>query len=155
MTPAVVRQRVIPFGGWLASGIVFLLGFVMLSLVFLQNAHRPPAGPVALFFSILIPLTLAGYTLLIGYVYGDARRRGMRYVMWTLLAIFLFNGIGVILYFILREPLLAYCSKCGAGVQPSHAFCPRCGAGVQPACQACHRTIQPGWTHCAWCGNQL
>jgi len=75
--------------------------------------------------------------------------------MWTLLAIFLFNGIGVILYFILREPLQVYCSRCGTGVQPTHAFCPRCGAGVQPACQACHRTIQTGWTHCAWCGNQL
>jgi hypothetical protein len=27
MTPVVPRQRVIPFGGWLAAGIVFLLGF--------------------------------------------------------------------------------------------------------------------------------
>ena len=114
-------------------------------------------APVWLRFllTVVAPLLMAGYTLLIGYVYGDARRRGMRYVMWTLLAIFLTNGIGIILYFILREPLLVYCSRCGTGVQPSHAFCPRCGAGVQPACQACHRTIQPGWTHCAWCGNQL
>jgi hypothetical protein len=64
---------------------------------------------------ILLPMILAGYTLLIGYIYGDARRRGMRYVMWTLLAIFLFNGIGVILYFILREPLQVYCSRCGTG----------------------------------------
>jgi RNA polymerase subunit RPABC4/transcription elongation factor Spt4 len=154
MTPVVPRERVIPVGGWVAAGIVFLLGFLLLSLIFVQSPHRIPV-PLRLIVPILVPLLLAGYTLLIGYVNGDARRRGMRYVMWTLLAIFLANGIGIILYFILREPLLVYCSRCGAGVQPSHAFCPRCGAGVQPACQTCHRTVLAGWTHCAWCGNQL
>jgi RNA polymerase subunit RPABC4/transcription elongation factor Spt4 len=144
---------VIPSGGWVAAGIVFLLFFLLLSIILTQADDMPV--PVRLIISILLPLMLAGYTLLIGYVNGDARRRGMRYVMWTLLAIFLFNGIGIILYFILRDPLLAYCPRCGAGVQPSHAFCPRCGAGVQPACRACHRTVQTGWTNCAWCGNQL
>ena len=150
MTPVIPRERVVPFGGWLAAGIVFLVVFVLMSLI--------PQGlplPVRFVISILVPLLLAGYTVLIGYVYGDARRRGMRYVMWTLLAIFLANGIGIILYFILRDPLPVHCTRCGAGVQPSHAFCPRCGAGVQPACRACHRILQAGWTHCAWCGNQL
>jgi RNA polymerase subunit RPABC4/transcription elongation factor Spt4 len=132
---------------------VFLLAFLGFSVA-LAHKHDVPV-PVMFLMSILVPLLLGGYTLLIGYVYGDARRRGMRYVVWTLLAIFLANGIGIILYFILRDPLLVHCTRCGAGVQPSHAFCPRCGAGVQPACQACHRILQPGWTHCAWCGNQL
>ncbi|MCX6631840.1 MAG: zinc ribbon domain-containing protein [Candidatus Solibacter sp.] len=154
MTPVVPRQRVIPFGGWLASGIVFLVCFLTLSLIFLRAGHHAPVW-LKFLLTIVAPLAMAGYTLLIGYVYGDARRRGMRYVMWTLLAIFLANEIGVILYFILRDPLLVYCSRCGVGVQPSHAFCPRCGAGVQPACPGCHRTVQPGWTHCAWCGIQL
>jgi peptidoglycan/LPS O-acetylase OafA/YrhL len=153
MTPVIPRQRVIPSGGWVAAGIVFLLFFLLLSIILTQADDMPV--PVRFIVAILVPLMLAGYTLLIGYVNGDARRRGMRYVMWTLLAIFLANGIGIILYFILRDPLLAYCPRCGAGVHPSHAFCPRCGAGVQPACRACHRTVQTGWTHCAWCGNQL
>ncbi len=151
MTPVVPRQRVIPFGGWVAAGIVFLACFIPLNLIFFRDS------PLWLKFllTIVAPLFAAGYALLVGYIYGDARRRGMRYVMWTLLAIFLANGIGIILYFILRDPLLSYCSRCGTGVQPSHAFCPRCGAAVQPACPACRRTIQAGWTHCAWCGNQL
>jgi RNA polymerase subunit RPABC4/transcription elongation factor Spt4 len=143
---------VIPFGGWLAAGIVFLLFFLLFNLMFLHNS---PPLPVRILIPIVVPLMLAGYTLLIGYVNGDARRRGMRYVMWTLLAIFLANGIGIILYFILRDPLPVHCTRCGASVLPTHAFCPRCGAGVQPACQACHRILQPGWTHCAWCGNRL
>jgi len=153
MTPMIPSQRVVPFGAWVTAGILFLVSFVTLSVIFLGN----PDAPLWLKFLLIIvaPFFAAGYTVLAGYIYGDARRRGMRYVMWTLLAIFLGNGIGVILYFILREPLLAYCSRCGAGVQSSHTFCPRCGAGVQPACPACHRILQTGWTHCAWCGNQL
>jgi hypothetical protein len=144
---------VIPFAAWVTASVVFLVFFLLLSLVLTQADDVPIA--VKFIAVVVAPLLLAGYTVLIGYVYGDARRRGMRYVMWTLLAIFLFNGIGIILYFILREPRMVYCSRCGGGVQPSHAFCPRCGNGVQPACQACHRTVQPAWTHCAWCGMQL
>ena len=78
MTPIVPRQRVIPFGGWVAAGIVFLLAFFLLLL--LAMSHEAP-WPVRFIVPILIPLMLGGYTLLIGYVNGDARRRGMRYVM--------------------------------------------------------------------------
>jgi predicted RNA-binding Zn-ribbon protein involved in translation (DUF1610 family) len=150
MTPIVPRQRVIPTGGWVAAGIVMLLTFLLLNLLLLRENGAPL--PVRILAPIFFPLILGGYTLLVGYVYGDARRRGMRYVMWTLLAIFLTNGIGIILYFILREPLLAYCSRCGSGIQHGFAYCPHCGANVLPACPACRRVAQPGWSHCAWCG---
>ena len=153
MTPDSRRTHIIPIGAWVTSLVILLSMFLLMYWLVPWDSGVPQL--VRILIPILPPFALAGWTLVLGYVYGDARRRGMRYVMWTLLAIFLFNGIGVILYFILREPLLAYCSRCGAGVQPSHAFCPRCGAGVQPACPACHRTVQSGWTHCAWCGNQL
>jgi len=152
MTPVPPRPRVIPFGGWVTAGVIFILGFMICSVAMVRS-HAP--GFVKVVAPIIMPALLAGYTLLIAYVYGDARRRGMRHVLWTLLAIFLFNGIGIILYFILRDPLMVYCSRCGAGVHPSHAFCPKCGGGVQPSCRQCHRTIQPGWSHCAWCGQTL
>jgi RNA polymerase subunit RPABC4/transcription elongation factor Spt4 len=151
--PVLERQKVIPFGAWIAASGIFLLGFLLLNVLAMTVGDLP--WPVRFIGPVLFPLAMAGYTLLVGYVYGDARRRGMRHVMWTLLAIFIPNGIGVIIYFILREPLLVFCSRCGAGVLPSHSFCPRCGAGVQPACRSCHRAVQAGWTHCAWCGNQL
>jgi hypothetical protein len=150
MTPAPFRQRVIPVAAWITAGVVFL--FLMLFYVAVGLRNLPREAKVL--FPIMF-VALAGYILLIGYVYADARRRGMRYVMWTLLAIFLFNGIGIILYFILREPLLGYCSKCGSPVSHGFAFCPRCGASVQPACPACHRVIQGPWSHCAWCGVKV
>ena len=73
--------------------------------------------------STLVPiflLTLLGvapialWVLLVGYVFGDARRRAMNAVLWTLLAIFIPSGIGIILYFILRDPIPAVCPGCGA-----------------------------------------
>jgi hypothetical protein len=152
MTPVVPRERVVPFGGWVTATAIFLVCFLTTAIIFMGRDT-----PWWLQFLVMIvgPALLSGYALLVSYVYGDARRRGMRYVMWTLLAIFLTNGIGIILYFILRDPLLVYCSKCGTAVQRNHAFCPRCGAGVQSACPGCRRILQPGWTHCAWCGNRL
>jgi RNA polymerase subunit RPABC4/transcription elongation factor Spt4 len=93
--------------------------------------------------------------LLIGYVNADARRRGMRYVMWTLLAIFIPNAIGIIVYFILREPILRPCPNCSQIVKPGYAFCPHCGCNLAPACPNCRRAVEPGWKNCAACGASL
>ena len=50
-------------------------------------ANTPQVGKLLMILGVgIVP---AIYVLLIGYVYADAKRRGMRYVMWTLLAIFI------------------------------------------------------------------
>ena len=103
----------------------------------------PYAGKIALVFGP--GLVLAIGVLLIGYVNGDARRRGMRYVMWTLLAIFIPNAVGIILYFILRDPILKPCPQCGHIVRPGFTFCPHCGTSLQPTCPNCGKGVEPGW----------
>ena len=100
-------------------------------------------------------ITLGGYVALICYIYNDARRRGMPAVMWALLAFFVPSGIGIILYFILRQPLLVHCTRCGVPMQPGLAYCPHCGGGLVPTCGQCQRPAQAGWTHCGWCGAKL
>lgn len=72
-------------------------------------------------------LFLAAYILLSGFVYGDARRRGMPAVAWTLLAMLVPNGVGFVIYFLLRKPMVHACPSCGYGVAPEATFCPRCG----------------------------
>ena len=146
-------NRVIPAVAWVIAAIVFLAGFLLVSLLLFRAGHAPV--PLRILLPTVVPASLAGYTVLVGYVYGDARRRGMRYVLWTWLAILIPNGIGIIVYFILREPLLAYCTACGGATQPGFAYCPRCGASVAPSCKQCHRAMQAGWSHCAYCGTQL
>jgi len=106
-------------------------------------------------FSFGIPLILLVLITLVGYVNADARRRGMRYVMWTLLALFMPQGTGIILYFILRDPLLVECRKCGLRVKKGLAFCPQCGESVSQACPQCHKAAEKGWTHCGFCGAPL
>jgi len=153
MTPVPHRQRVVPTAAWIIAGVVAAVLFAIFAYA-VSRKHAWSHEERAL-IAILVPALAAGYIALIGYVYGDAKRRGMRHVMWTLLAIFLLNGVGIILYFIVREPLLGYCSKCGSAVNHGYAFCPRCGSSVQPCCPACHRVIQGPWSHCAWCGAKV
>jgi len=98
---------------------------------------------------------LATYVLLIGFVYVDAKRRGMRYVMWTLLSIFVPNAFGIILYFILRDPLPSPCPKCNYLARGGFTFCPNCGTELLRACRVCHKKIETGWTNCAFCGAPI
>jgi hypothetical protein len=133
--------------------VFFLLMMLLPFRVDPVGREWPLAGKLAL--SVLPGIPIYILVLLIGYVHADAKRRGMRYVMWTLLAIFIPNAIGVILYFVLREPLLVNCTRCGFQVRPGFAFCPKCGASLAQACPQCRRAVEPGWTHCAHCGAPL
>lgn len=118
-----------------------------------QTAALPPAGKLALTF--FVPILLVALVLLIGYVYGDAKRRGMRYIMWTLLATFVPDAIGIILYFILRDPLPRRCPACGGMVLAKYVFCPHCGASTQPTCPQCGKPVEPTWANCPYCGDKL
>ena len=70
---------------------------------------------------------LAAFILLSGYIYADAPLRGMPAIPWTLLALLIPNGLGFVLYFLLRKPILHPCPRCAQQVPPDAAFCPRCG----------------------------
>jgi hypothetical protein len=111
--------------------------------------------PFAALAGVAVMLMISVYILLVGYIVGDSRRRGMRPLLWALLAIFIPNAIGIILYFILRDPLLQHCSKCGAAAQASFTFCSVCGEALSKACPGCRGPVQPGWSHCARCGASL
>ncbi len=70
---------------------------------------------------------VAAFTLLSGYVYADAARRGMPPVAWTGLSLLIPNGVGFVLYFVLRKPIQHPCSNCGCAVAQDAAFCSKCG----------------------------
>jgi hypothetical protein len=105
-----------------------------------------------LLLGVMWALMFFVYGLLVSYVYGDARRRGMRHKLWTVIALAVPNGLGIIAYFLLREPLLRPCAACGAPARRGYAFCPRCGAALAETCAKCRRALDPGWSHCANCG---
>jgi hypothetical protein len=147
------EMSVIPTVAWVLAVVCWLgsMAFVTFGI------SRADDGPWA-FWALLVtvpPLFFAIWILLIGYVNGDARRRGMRHVMWTLLAIFIPNAIGIILYFIMREPPMKNCPKCGTAVRGGFGFCQACGAPIAQSCANCRGALEPGWSHCPNCGKGL
>ncbi len=128
-------------------------------LMYFAMPHDPKLNgwpvPFQVAFSTAMSMILVGYILVLGYVNGDARRRAMRYGMWTLLAIFVPNGIGVILYFIMRDPIPQRCPHCAATVKSKGTFCPACGGALGNTCPACHSAVEAGWSHCMNCGGAL
>jgi Double zinc ribbon len=148
------KQRVIPNVVLAIAAIAYVAGFLLMRCAAIPSAkesvHWPEGGKLLL--SLVIPLFFVAGILLIGYVYGDAKRRGMRYVMWTLLAIFIPDGIGIILYFILRDPMPPNCPGCGARVQSTFAFCPSCSTPLRRTCTRCGQGLERGWKHCPNCG---
>ncbi|MBI4872996.1 MAG: zinc ribbon domain-containing protein [Acidobacteria bacterium] len=139
--------------------IAFLvwLGLTLTLIVLFTAVTKPgdPPFPIQVLMTVIVPVPLSIYALVIAYIHADARRRAMRHVLWTLLAIFIPNAIGILLYFIFREPLLLACPGCGSAARRTFAFCPACGAALQPACPVCRHPVEHGWANCAYCGGRL
>ena len=148
---------VIPKATWIVAGLVNLCCTLPMFLAVAPTDRVVGKWPLwgqALCVCAMF-LFMTAWFALIGYVYGDAKRRRMRYVMWTLLAIFVPNAIGMILYFILRDPLPKPCPGCGQIEKAGFQFCPRCGALLQPTCSKCGKPVDPTWANCAYCGQLL
>ena len=78
-------------------------------------------------FGLLAGLLSAIWILCLGYVYADARRRGMPPILWTLIAAFIPNLLGFLLYFALRRPIASPCPHCGQPTTAEQRFCSSCG----------------------------
>ena len=141
--------RVIPRVMWVIS-VVAYAGVVTLLLTFFEDPPKP-----VYFFAFFIPLVFASYLLLTGYVYGDAKRRGMRAWAWALLVVAIPSAIGFILYFMMREPLRTVCPSCGGMARSQFAFCPHCGTALAHSCPQCRNAVDVGWPHCPYCGVSL
>ena len=150
----------VPTAARVVAGLAYLALVAVMAAIWLAPPLLAGESPHPMlwiwFFVTTVPaLMLPAFVLLVGYVCADARRRGMNHVLWTLLAIFVPNAIGLLLYFILRAPLPVPCPSCGTPVGKDLAHCPRCGAGVRWVCPQCQRPANAGWTHCGHCGAAL
>jgi len=76
---------------------------------------------------LLVGVVIAIWILGLGYVNADARRRGMPPILWTLIAAFIPNLLGFLLYFALRRPVASPCPHCGQAMTAEQRFCSWCG----------------------------
>jgi len=146
--------RIIPPVAWVIAVLLFLvLPMIMVFVV----SHDPAQPPLAIIVpATLIPATLlACYVLLIGYVNKDAGRRGMSRALWTLIAIFVPNALGIVLYFVLRKPRVQRCPHCREVVESGYGFCPTCRYRLSPACPQCQRGVNLSDRYCPYCGADL
>jgi hypothetical protein len=134
-------------------GLALLIALLLIVSVPLLILILPSCGAFEMLFITCI--FLIALVLIVGYIYRDAQRRGMRHVMWTLLSIFMPYGTGIILYFLLRDPKMIPCPKCGTPARGTHVFCTQCGADLSPFCPACKRAVELDWNRCAHCGTDL
>jgi Double zinc ribbon/Phospholipase_D-nuclease N-terminal len=146
--------RIIPGWARVLAVIVFVAVQTAMLVVQAHDAHPLPLWGRILggFFAGVV---LSCYVLLIGYINRDAGRRGMNRLVWTLLAIFIPNALGIILYFLLRSPLSMLCARCACSVQAGYSYCPRCGESLSSHCPRCQHAIHAGDIFCPYCGNSL
>jgi len=150
------KIRIIPRPAWMVAGLLIVLMVLPLLLGPMRYDEEmrnwPLIGKVGLI--AVVPVFIIAYSMLVGFVYADAKRRRMRHVMWAWLALVPYF-IGVILYFILRDPLPASCPQCGTDVPQAFAFCPGCGISVHPVCSQCGKPLQREWMNCPHCGYRV
>lgn len=159
-----LNESRIPVKGLLAGYLVtvaLLLGFLFWAFASRSFMFAQPQGIDArllLVFSFMAVVVPLFFFALIGiwlFIYQDAGRRGMNRWLWTLIAIFTPNLIGIILYLILRRPLLSPCPGCGSRVEPQLAYCPDCGCQLKKKCPACGAGLEPESRFCGNCGTKL
>src|SRR5271165_2022303 len=121
--------------------------------------NQPLLASLALAGLILLVAILLSATLfMFGYVYRDAKRRGMNPALWTIVVLILSPGygiLGLIIFMLVREPLPYPCPHCAASVSARYNFCPNCKTNLRPACPHCQREVSDTDKFCPYCGNDL
>ncbi len=151
--------RLIP--RWLVYSMIVL--FVLAQAVVqlanaLTNFSELPRNwaPLALVGIVTgVSLVFASLVFLFAYINRDAKRRGMSPTLWTLVAILVPYLIGVMVYFILREPLAFDCPRCGVMVNARFNYCPACSCNLRPTCPQCKHDVREQDRFCPHCAYQL
>ena len=117
--------------------------------------HPPPPLGFRIYFNLSWGLLAAIYFLMVGYVSKDAPRRAMSARFWMVVCFVMPGGIGAVLYFLLRQPLVSNCAACGTFVQSDFHFCPQCSYQLTSSCGNCFRTVRATDQYCTRCGHEL
>jgi len=146
--------KIVPTWAWLLAVIAFLAAQWFANVFLARQPDAPPAWARPL-IGVLAGLVAGCFLLFIGYINRDAKRRGMSPTLWTIVAVLIPNALGIILYFVLRQPLRSACPQCGCAVQIEFNFCPRCNYKLSPSCPQCQRIVGVGDVYCPFCGASL
>lgn len=144
---------VIPLWSVVLSIIVFCAVQYLFHVVMPHHKHE--MLPLRLLMGYSWGTLFASYPLLIGYVSRDVKRRNMSAGIWMLIVVLMPGGIGAVVYFLMRQPLLSRCPHCSTEISSSFHFCPQCQFQMAPVCGQCFRGVQITDVYCTRCGHDL
>ena len=130
------------------AGVQYLFHMVM-------PHHKHELLPMRLLMGYSWGTAISGYVLLVGYVSRDVKRRSMSAGLWMLIVILMPGGIGAVVYFLLRQPVLSRCAHCSPEIPSTVPFCPQCQFQLAPLCGRCLRGVQITDLFCTQCGHDL
>jgi hypothetical protein len=139
------------------SVILAVLVFVGIQYLFqgVMPHHRHEMLPMRILMGYSWGTAFATYVLLIGYVSRDVKRRNMSAGLWMLVVIVMPGGIGAVVYFLLRQPIVSRCPHCSTEITSSVHFCPQCQFQMAPVCGRCFRGVLVTDVYCTQCGHDL
>ncbi len=148
--------RLIPRWAIAGSLVAFVLTQYYFWVVLPAHRNHPSGLPFAFRFYLILSwgALAALYVLMIGYITNDAPRRGMSMRLW-MICVVMPGGIGAVLYFLLRQPILATCPACGSHVESDYHYCPQCAYQVTACCKNCYRSARVTDIYCVHCGYDL
>lgn len=160
--------KLVPRG--LVIGVLALLALAEIVTLTLCAHDIPEQWPLVVDYGMKVGLNLvaaivfgiwlaiAPVILLTGYVYRDARRRGMNAALWVFIVLIMlpaYVAAGYILYFVAREPLPYHCPRCGSMVSARFNYCPGCKYALHRTCGFCQREVGDVDRYCPHCGNDM
>ena len=147
--------RLIPIWSILAATVAFGLVEYYFWFVFPKQQHHVTPFGLRVYMNISWGLLAAVYFLMVGFISKDAPRRAMSARFWMILCFVMPGGIGAVLYFLLRTPLVSSCPACGTHVQTDFHFCPQCNYQLSASCGACFVSVRATDQYCTRCGHEL
>jgi hypothetical protein len=139
------------------SGVLAVVAFAAMQYLFhgVMPHHKHEMLPMRLLMGYTYGTLVASYVLLVGYVSRDVKRRNMPAALWMLIVIMLPGGIGAVVYFLLRQPMLSRCPHCSTEISSTTHFCPQCQFQMAPVCGQCFRGVEITDVYCKQCGHDL
>ncbi|MBZ9685924.1 zinc ribbon domain-containing protein [Clostridium estertheticum] len=141
---------------------LFILSIVILGIFGVASDYNYANGNISEIIPPLIILPLMfilffGTIFLIGrFVFKDSKQRGMDPWLWTTIAIFVPNLIGLIIYLVVRTSYTKkICTSCGKPVDEHFMNCPFCGYKLKENCNSCGSAVDPEWNVCPKCAAKL